>query len=180
MERNNAYWGKKPDWEKVSFRFLTAAPTRVAAILAGDVDVIEGVPPSDMARLKSNANLSVVEELSNRVIYFHLDHFREVSPFITAKDGSQIKNPLRDLRVRQALSMAMNRQAIVDRIMEGQASSRRTGAAIELLRHLQDAEADPVRSGRCAQAARRCRLPQRLQDEDARPERPLHQRHQDP
>ena len=121
MERNTAYWGKKPDWEKVSFRFLTAAPTRVAAILAGDVDVIEGVPPSDMARLKSNANLSVVEELSNRVIYFHLDHFRETSPFITAKDGSPIKNPLRDLRVRQALSMALNRQAIVDRIMEGQA-----------------------------------------------------------
>ncbi len=121
MERNNAYWGKKADWEKVSFRFLTAAPTRVAAMLAGDVDVIEGVPPSDMARLKANANLSVVEELSNRVIYFHMDHFRETSPFITAKDGSAIKNPLRDLRVRQALSMAINRPAIVERIMEGAA-----------------------------------------------------------
>lgn len=121
MERNNAYWGKKPDWEKVTFRFLTAAPTRVAAMLAGDVDVIEGVPPSDMARLRANANLSVVEELSNRVIYFHLDHFRETSPFITAKDGSPIKNPLRDLRVRQALSMAINRPAIVERIMENAA-----------------------------------------------------------
>ncbi|MGL4441648.1 MAG: ABC transporter substrate-binding protein, partial [Bosea sp. (in: a-proteobacteria)] len=95
MERNAAYWGKKADWDKVSFRFLTSPPTRVAAMLAGDVDVIEGVPPSDMARLKANANLSVVEELSNRVIYFHLDHFRETSPFITAKDGSAIKNPLR-------------------------------------------------------------------------------------
>ena len=121
LERNNAYWGKKADWEKVSFRFLTAAPTRVAAMLAGDVDVIEGVPPSDMARLKATANLSVVEELSNRVIYFHMDHFRETSPFITAKDGSPIKNPLRDLRVRQALSMAINRPAIVERIMEGAA-----------------------------------------------------------
>ncbi len=121
MERNNAYWGKKADWDKVSFRFLTAAPTRVAAMLAGDVDVIEGVPPSDMARLKATANLSVVEELSNRVIYFHMDHFRETSPFITAKDGSPIKNPLRDLRVRQALSMAINRPAIVERIMEGAA-----------------------------------------------------------
>ncbi len=121
MERNNAFAGAKPDWEKVTFRFLTAAPTRVAALLAGDVDVIEGVPPSDMARLKSNANLEVVQELSNRVIYFHMDHFRETSPFITAKDGSPIKNPLRDLRVRQALSMAINRPAIVERIMEGQA-----------------------------------------------------------
>ncbi len=121
MERNPTHWGTKPAWEKASFRFLTAAPTRVAAILAGDIDVIEGVPPSDMARLKSNANLEVVSELSNRVIYFHLDHFRETSPFITAKDGSPIKNPLRDLRVRQALSMAINRPAIVERIMEGAA-----------------------------------------------------------
>lgn len=121
LERNNAYWGQKPAWEKVTFRFLTAAPTRVAAMLAGDVDVIEGVPPTDMARLKAAPNIEVVQELSNRVIYFHLDQFRETSPFITAKDGTPIKNPLRDLRVRQALSKAINRPAIVDRIMEGAA-----------------------------------------------------------
>jgi peptide/nickel transport system substrate-binding protein len=121
MERNANYWGQRPAWERVSFRFLTAAPTRVAALLANDVDVIEGVPPADMARLKGDRNLEVVEELSNRVIYFHMDHFRERSPFITAKDGSAINNPLRDLRVRRALSMAINRPAIVERIMENQA-----------------------------------------------------------
>ncbi|MGL4728004.1 MAG: ABC transporter substrate-binding protein [Bosea sp. (in: a-proteobacteria)] len=121
MVRNDAFWGPKANWEKVTFRFLTSAPTRVAALLAGDVDVIEAVPPADAKRLKSDANLEVVSTLSNRVIYFHMDHFREESPFITAKDGSKIKNPLRDLRVRQALSMALNRPAIVDRIMEGEA-----------------------------------------------------------
>jgi peptide/nickel transport system substrate-binding protein len=121
MERNDAYWGKKADWGKVTFRFLTASPTRVAALLANDVDVIEGVPPTDMARLQSNQALSVVQELSNRVIYFHLDQFRETSPFITAKDGSAIKNPLLDKRVREALSKAINRPAIVERIMEKQA-----------------------------------------------------------
>ncbi len=121
MARNDGYWGQKPAWEKVTFRFMSSSPTRVAALLAGDVDLIENVPTSDVERLKANANLQVVSTVSNRVIYFHMDHFREVSPFIRAKDGSEIKNPLRDKRVRQALSMAINRQAIVDRIMEKEA-----------------------------------------------------------
>jgi peptide/nickel transport system substrate-binding protein len=121
MARNDAWWGGKADWERVNFRFLASAPTRVAALLANDVDVIEAVPPTDMARLKADANLSVVQELSNRVIYFHLDQFRENSPFITAKDGSAVKNPLRDRRVREALSKAINRPAIVERLMDGQA-----------------------------------------------------------
>jgi peptide/nickel transport system substrate-binding protein len=93
----------------------------VASLLSGDVDVIEAVPPTDMARLQGDRNISVVQELSNRVIYFHLDQFRQTTPFITAKDGSQIKNPLLDRRVREALSKAINRPAIVDRIMEKQA-----------------------------------------------------------
>ncbi len=121
MARNDGYWGQKPAWERVTFRFMSSSPTRVAALLAGDVDLIENVPTSDVERLKANANLQVVSTVSNRVIYFHMDHFREVSPFIRAKDGSEIKNPLRDKRVRQALSMAINRQAIVDRIMEKEA-----------------------------------------------------------
>jgi peptide/nickel transport system substrate-binding protein len=121
MIRNDAYWGKKADWEKATFRFLTSAPTRVAALLAGDVDIIENVPTSDVARLKADAKLEVVSTVSNRVIYFHMDHFREVSPHIRGKDGAEIKNPLRDKRVRQALSMALNRAAIVDRIMEKEA-----------------------------------------------------------
>lgn len=121
LARNDAHWAGKPEWSKVTFRFVTSAPTRVAALLAGDVDLIENVPTADVARLKSDAKLSVVSEVSNRVIYFHMDHFRDISPFVTAKDGSQIKNPLRDKRVRQALSMAINRPAIVSRIMENEA-----------------------------------------------------------
>ena len=121
LTRNDAYWGGKPAWAKLTFRFIKSDPTRVAALLAGDVDVIETVPTADAQRLKSDPKLTVVSALSNRVIYFHMDHFRDESPFITAKDGSKIKNPLRDLRVRQALSKALNRPAIVSRIMENEA-----------------------------------------------------------
>lgn len=45
---------------------------------------------------------------SNRVMYLFPDHDRESTPFATAKDGSPIANPLRDVRVRRALSLAIN------------------------------------------------------------------------
>jgi peptide/nickel transport system substrate-binding protein len=54
--------------------------------------------------------------VSNRVIYLHLDHKRDASPFVTGTDG---KNPLKDLRVRQAISKSINRPAIVEKVMEG-------------------------------------------------------------
>ena len=121
LARNNNYWGTKPAWELVTQRFITSAPSPVAALLAGDVQVIDAVSPTDIPRLKGDAKIEISETLSNRVIYFHMDQFRENSPFITAKNGSPIKNPLLDKRVRQALSMAINRQAIVERLMDGAA-----------------------------------------------------------
>jgi peptide/nickel transport system substrate-binding protein len=60
--------------------------------------------------------------VSHRVMYLHLDSNRDRSPFVTDKAGKPLeKNPLRDLRVRRALSKAINRQALVERVMEGAA-----------------------------------------------------------
>ena len=119
LERNENYWGPKPVWTKVTFKPIKSGPSRVAALLAGDVDFIEQVPTVDIERLKKDANLSLSQGISNRVIYLHLDHDRDDSPFVKSNDGSKIKNPLKDLRVRQAISMAINRDAIVERVMEG-------------------------------------------------------------
>ena len=59
-------------------------------------------------------------KVSHRVIYFNLDQGRDVTPFVTDKSGNPLgKNPFKDLRVRQAFSKAINRQAIADRVMEG-------------------------------------------------------------
>lgn len=121
VKRNDNHWKGKPTWERVTFRFIRSDPTRVAALLSGDVDIIENVPSADVAKLKSDNRVSIFSALSNRLIYLHLDRLRENSPFIKAKDGSTIKNPFNELKVRQALSMSLNRQAIVDRIMEGEA-----------------------------------------------------------
>ena len=121
LAANADYWGEAPHFKNVTLRPIESGPARVAALLAGDVDLIEGVPTTDLARLKENPDLQISEGVSNRVIYLHLDQFREDSPHITAKDGSKIKNPLLDQRVRQAISKAIDREAIVARVMEGQA-----------------------------------------------------------
>ena len=117
LERNDNYWGTKPHWKKVTFRPLTNAGARVAGLLAGDVDFIEVPPIQDHDRIKSSG-FQIAQGLSNRIIYIQLDQFNGPgwkSPGIKGAD----KNPLMDKRVRQALSMAINRPAIVERIMGG-------------------------------------------------------------
>lgn len=119
VQRNDQYWGTKPQWARVVFRGIKSSPSRVAALLAGDVDLIEQVPATDMERLKKDPKLAIAQIVSNRIMYLHLDHFRDASPFVKAKDGAPIKNPLRDQRVRLAISKAIDRDAIVSRVMEG-------------------------------------------------------------
>jgi peptide/nickel transport system substrate-binding protein len=121
VQRNDEYWGQKPIWQRVVFRGIKSNPSRVAALLAGDVDMIEQVPAVDMARLKKEPKVAIAQVVSNRIIYLHLDHWRDDSPYVKGKDGGQIKNPLRDVRVRTAISKAIDRDAIVKRVMEGEA-----------------------------------------------------------
>ncbi len=119
LERFEGYWGNKPAWSKVTLRFIAADPTRVAALLSGDVDAIENVPTADLKRIRENQNLNFFSKVSHRMIYFNLDQ-RDKSPFVADADGKPMdKNPLKDARVRKALSLAVNREAIKDRLMEG-------------------------------------------------------------
>jgi peptide/nickel transport system substrate-binding protein len=122
LARNDAYWGSKPVWEKVTFRLIPSDPSRVAALLAGDVRAIENVPTADLARLSKDPDFSISRTVSYRLIFLHLDTNRDKSPFVTDKNGKPLdRNPLKDLRVRKAISKAINRPAIVDRVMEGAA-----------------------------------------------------------
>jgi len=122
LVRNDSYWGDKPAYEKVQFKIIKNEPARMAALLSGDVDAIEQPPTADIARLKTDPKFTLTSKISHRVIYFNFDHLNRVSPFITAKDGKPLdKNPLLDVRVRRAISKAINRPAIAERVMEGQA-----------------------------------------------------------
>jgi peptide/nickel transport system substrate-binding protein len=117
LARNDAYWGKAADWERVTFRLIKNPSARTAALLAGDIDAIEAVPTTDIKTIEGNAKLSLVSVASNRVMYLHMDQGRETSPFAAGADG---KNPLTKQEVRRAISLSINRQALVDRVMDGQ------------------------------------------------------------
>lgn len=117
LAKNPDYWGGAPEWDTVTCRSLKNNSARVASLLAGDVDMIEAVPPADNDQLAKNEKLKVVTVPSNRVMYLHMDQEREISPFAAGPDG---KNPLLKPEVRRAMSVAINRQALVDRVMDGQ------------------------------------------------------------
>ena len=120
LAHNDAWWGGKTAWEKVTFRILPTDPARIAALLSGDVQAIENVPTADFAKLKTNANVDVSTKTSHRIIFFHIDTNRKETPFAFDKSGKPLAlNPLRDLRVRQAISKAIDREAIKTRVMEG-------------------------------------------------------------
>jgi peptide/nickel transport system substrate-binding protein len=123
LKANYAYWGGEEPWDKVTFKILSNSAARVAALLSGDVQMIETVPTSDISRLATDKKFALADKVSNRVIYVHLHQWTDKAPpFVTAKDGKPLdKNPFRDARVRKALSMAINRDAIAERIMEKKA-----------------------------------------------------------
>lgn len=124
MERNDNYNGSyKSPWATVTIRFISNPSTRLAALLAGDVQAIENVPTPDIERVRKDPNLSLVTKTSERMVFLFAD-WRDKSPFVTDKSGAVLpKNPLKDVRVRHALSMAINRDAIRERVMEGLSES---------------------------------------------------------
>ncbi len=122
LVKNPTYWGGAEPWDRVTRRAIPADAPRVAALLAGDVDIIEGVPAVDRARIAGMNTLSLFECDAFRIIYLHMDSGRDVSPQITDASGGKLdRNPLRDARVRRAISYAINRPALTDRLLSGQA-----------------------------------------------------------
>jgi peptide/nickel transport system substrate-binding protein len=123
VKANYGYWGGEEPWDKVTFKMLTSPAARVAALLSGDVEMIETVPTADIAKLEKDSKFALSNKVSNRVIYVHLNQHQDKAPlFFTDKAGKPLdKNPLKDVRVRKALSMAINRDAIVSKVMEGRA-----------------------------------------------------------
>jgi peptide/nickel transport system substrate-binding protein len=123
LERNDSWWGKKPHWQHATIRMIPNDGSRTAALLAGDVQLIEFVPTSDAVRLRTDKRVSLAEIASQRFVFLWLDRSRTgAEPFVTGPNGETLdKNPLNDHRVREALSIAINRPAIVERVMEGSA-----------------------------------------------------------
>lgn len=124
MVANPGYWGGKPDFDTVTLKFISNDAARTAALLSGGVDVIERIPPADVPTLTKRKEIGLFSTASGRILYLALDSARDTSPFVTDTEGKAMeKNPLKDRRVRIALSKMINRDAIVDKILSGSAES---------------------------------------------------------
>ncbi|MGG5809650.1 ABC transporter substrate-binding protein [Falsiroseomonas sp. CW058] len=120
IERAASHWREPEPWQRVSFRFIGNDSARVAALLAGDVDVIDQVPPSLYARVRESERSQLVGTTGLFTLYMYLDHHRDRVAFATGADGQPLdRNPIRDPRIRQAMNLAINRAALAERAMEG-------------------------------------------------------------
>jgi oligopeptide/dipeptide ABC transporter ATP-binding protein len=106
----------------VIFRPIANDGARVAAMLSGDVDMIEGVPGVDRAKIAAAPNLALHEADAFRIIYLQMDSARDASPGLKDNAGNPLaRNPFKDARVRQAISFAINREGLAERLLSGQA-----------------------------------------------------------
>jgi peptide/nickel transport system substrate-binding protein len=121
LARNAAWWGGSQAWDNVTIRYIKNPASRLAALLAGDVDLIDQVSVQDVARVQADTRFTVASGLSDDIVGFVFDKQDRSSPNITGNDDKPLPaNPFRDRRVREAVNLAIDRGAIRDRIMNGQ------------------------------------------------------------
>ncbi len=124
---NPNWWGKasrKGNVTEVVYTPVKSESTRTAALLSGELDFVLDPAPQDIARMKQNPNIKVVEGSETRTIFIGLDQNRDELQYSNVKG----KNPFKDLRVRQALYHAIDIEGIKRAVMRG--LSDPTGAII--------------------------------------------------
>jgi len=116
MTVNKDWWGKLDgNVDEVIYTPIKSDATRIAALLSGDVDMLTDLPTQDVARLRADSKLKVLEGPEVRTIYLAPDVGSPELKYSNIKG----KNPFADKRVRQAVSMAIDRAAIQRNIMRG-------------------------------------------------------------
>lgn len=108
LTANPNYWGKDiypNEVTEIIYTPIQSSATRVAALLSGEVDLIQDVPVQDLGRVGGTDGLQVATAAQNRVIFFGLN---------------TVEGPTADVRVRQAMNIAINRDAIKQVVMRGQ------------------------------------------------------------
>jgi peptide/nickel transport system substrate-binding protein len=114
----DGYWGKGEfplAITEIIYTPITAAATRVAALLSGEVDFVQDVPVQDIARLEQTDGIRVNRGPENRTIFLGMNVGDDNLTYGTAEG-----NPFKDVRVRHAINMAIDREAIQQVVMRGE------------------------------------------------------------
>jgi peptide/nickel transport system substrate-binding protein len=106
LERNDAYWGGRPNLDRVVVKTVREDQARVLMLESGDADLIVNIPTEEIPRLKKDPRFTIESSPTARALYIA----------INVK-----KKPLDDVRVRQALNHAVNREAIVKDLFQNNA-----------------------------------------------------------
>lgn len=121
LSRNDAWWGQRPAWQAVTLRMISNIGARTAALLTGEVEIIEAPSATDLQRLRQEGTIDIHAAPGGRIAYINpIFAPAEGAPAITDNNGTPIEpTPLRSQKVRQALSLAINRPAIAERLLLG-------------------------------------------------------------
>src|SRR5207244_10014492 len=92
----------------VSCKPIQSAATRVSALLSGEVDLVTDLPTQDVERLRKESALKVLDGHEVRTIFIGIDQHNDELKYASVKG----KNPFKDVRVRHALNMGVDREAI--------------------------------------------------------------------
>jgi len=113
---NPNWWGKpEHNLKEIVFTPIANDATRVAALLSGEVDVIEPVPIQDIQRVNASGVAKVMSGPELRTIFLGMDEVRNELLYSSVKG----KNPFKDVRVREAFYKAIDIEAIKSRVMRG-------------------------------------------------------------
>jgi peptide/nickel transport system substrate-binding protein len=113
---NPDWWGKKEhNLDEVIFTTIKSDATRVAALLSGEIDMMDPVPVQDVDRVKSNPTTTVLTGPELRTIFLNMDSFRDELLYSNVKG----KNPFKDARVRKAFYQAIDIETIKTKVMRG-------------------------------------------------------------
>ena len=105
MVRNPNYWGPAPKIDILTFRTVPDIASRVATLLAGESDIVMDLQPATLKEVEKRPNLSVIKKPEMRTMYMIFN--------------TRVENPLKDIKVRQAINYAIDKDALVKTVLSG-------------------------------------------------------------
>ena len=118
LEASAGWWdAAEHNLTRVEFAPIASDATRIAALLSGEVDLIDPVPLQDVERLSARDGVDVLQRPELRIIFLGMDQFRDELLYSDVVGA----NPFADARVRRAVYQAIDVNAIIRQVMRGAA-----------------------------------------------------------